>query len=124
MPPTLANGKICYVEIPATDIERSAAFYEEVFGWRLRQRGDGATAFDDTTGEVSGTWVTGRPPSGDPGLLLYIMVDDAAAAVEAVEAQGGEIVQPIGGDAPEITARFRDPGGNVVGIYQQPDDNT
>lgn len=124
MPPTLANGKICYVEIPATDIERSAAFYEEVFGWRLRQRGDGATAFDDTTGEVSGTWVTGRPPSGDPGLLLYIMVDDAAAAVEAVEAQEGEIVQPIGGDAPEITARFRDPGGNVVGIYQQPDDNT
>jgi predicted enzyme related to lactoylglutathione lyase len=124
MPPTLANGKICYVEIPATDIVRSAVFYETVFGWRLRERGDGATAFDDTTGEVSGTWVTGRPPSKEPGLLLYVMVDDAAATVEAVEAQGGEIVQPIGGDAPEITARFRDPGGNVVGIYQQPDDNT
>jgi uncharacterized protein len=120
MPPTLANGKICYVEIPATDIDRSAAFYEQVFGWRLRQRGDGATAFDDTVGEVSGTWVTGRPPSTEVGLLLYIMVDDAEAAVNAVEANGGEIVQPIGADAPEITARFRDPGGNVVGIYQQP----
>lgn len=23
-------------------------------------------------------------------------------------------------DAPEITARFRDPGGNVIGLYQQP----
>ncbi|MDP9099589.1 MAG: hypothetical protein M3N48_11455 [Verrucomicrobiota bacterium] len=22
--------------------------------------------------------------------------------------------------APEITARFRDPGGNVIGLYQQP----
>jgi uncharacterized protein len=120
MPPTLANGKICYVEIPATDIDRSAAFYEQVFGWRLRQRGDGATAFDDTTGEVSGTWVTGRPPTTEPGLLLYVMVDDAAAAIESIEAHGGEIVQPIGADAPEITARFRDPGGNVVGIYQQP----
>jgi uncharacterized protein len=120
MPPTLANGKICYVEIPATDIDQSAAFYEQVFGWRLRQRGDGAVAFDDTTGEVSGTWVTGRPPSTEVGLLLYIMVDDAEAAVNAVEANGGEIVQPIGADAPEITARFRDPGGNVVGIYQQP----
>jgi hypothetical protein len=31
-----------------------------------------------------------------------------------------EIIQPIGGDAPEITARFRDPGGNVIGIYQEP----
>jgi hypothetical protein len=37
-----------------------------------------------------------------------------------VVAQGGEIVQPIGVDAPEVTARFRDPGGNVVGLYQEP----
>ena len=120
IPPTRANGKICYVEIPATEIEASAAFYEAVFGWRLRKRGDGATAFDDTLGEVSGTWVTGRPPAPDPGLLLYVMVDDAEAAVEAIVAHGGELVQPIGGDAPEITARFRDPGGNVIGIYQEP----
>jgi uncharacterized protein len=120
MPPTRANGKICYVEIPATDVEISAAFYEAVFGWRLRKRGDGATAFDDAIGEVSGTWVTGRPPASDPGLLLYVMVDDAEATVEAIAAHGGEIVQPIGGDAPEITARFRDPGGNVIGIYQEP----
>ena len=119
MAPTLANGKICYLEIPTTDIRRSADFYEKVFGWRVRQRGDGSTAFDDTTGEVSGTWVTGRPPSS-PGLLFYIMVDDAAATIEAVKAAGGEIVQPIGMDAPEITARFRDPGGNVMGLYQQP----
>lgn len=120
MPPTSANGKICYVEIPATDVERSAAFYETVFGWRLRTRGDGQRAFDDTTGEVSGTWVTGRPPMSEPGPLLYVMVDDAEAAVEAIVANGGEIVQPIGGDAPEITARFRDPGGNVLGVYQEP----
>jgi len=31
-----------------------------------------------------------------------------------------EIVQPIGADAPEIIARFRDPAGNVFGLYQQP----
>jgi uncharacterized protein len=120
MPPTSTNGKICYVELPALDIERSAAFYERVFGWQIRQRGDGSTAFDDTTGEVSGSWVTGRPPATEPGLMLYIMVDDAAAAVDALVAAGAEIVQPIGGDAPEITARFRDPGGNVIGIYQEP----
>ena len=120
MPPTLANGKICYIEIPATDIARSAGFYEKVFGWRTRQRGDGSTAFDDTTGEVSGTWTRGRPPAATPGLLIYIMVDSVAATCDAVIANGGEIVQPIGADAPEITARFRDPAGNVIGLYQQP----
>ncbi|HEV7571131.1 MAG TPA: VOC family protein, partial [Thermoanaerobaculia bacterium] len=67
MSPTPANGKICYIEIPATDIERSAEFYTKVFGWATRKRGDGRLAFDDTTGQVSGTWVTGRPPS-NPGL--------------------------------------------------------
>jgi predicted enzyme related to lactoylglutathione lyase len=122
MPPTLANGKICYVEIPAIDVRSSAAFYEQVFGWRTRQRGDGHLAFDDTTGEVSGTWVTGRPPAPEPGLLIYVMVDSVADTVEAVTAHGGEIVQAIGAEAPEITARFRDPAGNVIGLYQQPAD--
>jgi predicted enzyme related to lactoylglutathione lyase len=117
--PNYANGKICYVEIPAQDIQRSADFYTQVFGWKTRKRGDGSTAFDDGVGEVSGTWVRGRKPMSEVGLLFYIMVDDAESAVKAVSAAGGEIVQPIGADAPEITARFRDPGGNVIGIYQQ-----
>jgi predicted enzyme related to lactoylglutathione lyase len=120
MSPTRANGKICYLEIPAVDIQQSAAFYASVFGWRLRQRSNGRVAFDDPIGEVSGTWVIGRPPLREPGILFYIMVDNAAAAVEAVTAHGGEIVQPLGVDAPEITARFRDPAGNVIGLYQEP----
>ena len=120
MAPTLANGKICYIEMPAINVAGSAEFYQQVFGWRIRQRGDGNTAFDDATGEVSGAWVTGRPPSGEPGLLVYIMVDSVAATLETVVANGGEIVQPIGVDAPEITARFRDPAGNLIGLYQQP----
>jgi predicted enzyme related to lactoylglutathione lyase len=120
MPPTLANGKICYVEIPAADVRRSAQFYEQVFGWRTRERNDGHLAFDDTTGEVSGSWVTGRPPMRDVGLLVYIMVDSVAGVLDSVVANGGEIVQPVGADAPEVTARFRDPGGNVLGLYQQP----
>lgn len=118
--PTMANGKICYIEISAVEIDRSATFYRDVFGWQTRQRGDGSLAFDDGVGEVSGTWVTGRPPSTEAGLLIYIMVDSVAATVDAVIAAGGKIVQPIGMDAPEITARFSDPAGNVLGLYQQP----
>ena len=120
MPPTLANGKICYIELPSTDIARSSEFYKRVFGWKVRKRGDGHLAFDDTTGQVSGSWVLNRPPASQPGLLVYIMVDSVAATIDTILANGGEIVQPIGADAPEITARFRDPGGNVIGLYQQP----
>lgn len=118
MPPTYGNGKICYIEMPSEDPRRSADFYAKVFGWSVRQRGDGQLAFDDGVGQVSGSWVGGRPPAAAPGLMVYIMVDDCAATCDAVTANGGEIVQPIGADAPEITARFRDPDGNVIGLYQ------
>ena len=119
MPPTFGNGKICYVEIPATDIARSAEFYRRVLGWNIRRDGGGRTAFDDGVGEVSGAWVVGRPPTSAPGLLVHVMVASVAKTLELVVANGGEIVQPIGADAPEITARFRDPGGNVIGLYQE-----
>src|SRR5438874_12790980 len=115
-----ANGKICYIEIPAQDIARSADFYRRVFGWQIRQRGDGRMAFDDTTGQVSGAWVGGRPPAAGAGFLIYVMVDSVAATLDAIVASGGTIVQPIGGDAPEITARVHDPAGNLIGLYQQP----
>jgi uncharacterized protein len=118
--PAYRTGKICYLEIPATDIAQSAEFYQRAFGWHLRQRGDGATAFDDTVGGVSGTWVLGRPPAAQAGLLVYIMVANAAKAGEAVVAAGGELVQPIDPNVREVHLTFRDPAGNVLGIYQQP----
>ncbi len=60
--PSLAYqaGKICYVKIPATNIGQSADFYARVFGWQIRQRGDGSTAFDDTVSQVSGAWSSCR----------------------------------------------------------------
>ncbi len=117
--PTTGNGKICYIEIPAIDVSVSSSFYKEVFGWRIRERGDGSVAFDDGVGEVSGTWVTKRKPATNPGLLIHIMVDSVAAALDAVVAHGGKLVQAIGMDAPEITAHFSDPAGNVFGLYQE-----
>jgi predicted enzyme related to lactoylglutathione lyase len=120
VPPNLSNGKICYVELPALDVEASRVFYETVFGWQTRQRPNGSLAFDDGVGQVSGGWVTGRPPTREVGLLVYVMMDSVEETLDRVAAAGGEVVQPIGGDAPEITARIRDPAGNLIGLYQQP----
>lgn len=120
MPPTLAHGKVSYIEIPAVDIERSADFYAKVFAWKIKKRGDGSTAFDDPTGEVSGTWVVGRSPTSAPGLLIFVAVDDMAATFDAIIRNGGEVLQPIDADTLELTGRFRDPAGNVIGLYQDP----
>jgi len=119
MPPTLGNGKICYIGIPAEDIERSADFYAKAIGWNVRRRDDGSTVFDDGVGEVSGTWVKATPALADAGPQVYIMVDSVAATLEAIVGLGGEIVQNIAAGARDITARFRDPAGNVMGLYQE-----
>ncbi|TMD48023.1 MAG: VOC family protein [Chloroflexi bacterium] len=119
-PPTYRTGKICYIEIPAKDIKKSAEFYNRTFGWQIRQRGDGSTAFDDTVNQVSGTWVLGRPVAAEPGLMVYIMVASAAKAIEVIQSAGGEIVHHVDPHAREVVATFRDPAGNVIGIYQQP----
>src|SRR2546421_1193951 len=118
--PKYRTGKICYVEIPAKDVRQSAEFYKRALGWQTRQRGDGSTAFDDTVNEVSGTWVLGRPVAAEPGLMVYIMVASAAKAIEAIRSAGGEIIHQVDPGAREVVATFRDPAGNLIGIYQQP----
>ncbi len=115
-----ANGKICYIEMPASDVRKSADFYAGIFGWTVRRRGDGATVFDDSTGQVSGAFVEGRAPASRSDLLVYIMVSDIHATLEAIVAGGGVVVQPVGADHPESTAHFQDPAGNVIGLYQEP----
>ena len=117
--PNYRTGKICYIEISAIDISESASFYHQVFGWTVRQRNDGSIAFDDTTGGVSGTWVLGRPPTTDPGLLVFIMVASAVTTIDDIIASGGMIVQPVNPDENEVYALFSDPAGNILGIYQQ-----
>ena len=118
MPPT--PGKISYVQIPAADADESADFYETVFGWNIRRRDGGRIAFDDTTGEVSGVWLTDRPPSVEPGLLMYMNVEDVQRALEKIVEAGGEIVTPLTPQGEgEAFATFRDPAGNVLGVFHE-----
>jgi|SRR5450432_73610 len=116
--PKYGNGKICYLEIPSRDIDESSSFYHTVFDWKVRRRDDGTSGFDDGVNEVSGTWRTDRIPTPGIGILIHIMVDDIEVTIQKIIELGGMIVQPVGRDAPEITAWFQDLSGNVLGLYQ------
>ncbi|HEX5168194.1 MAG TPA: VOC family protein [Cyclobacteriaceae bacterium] len=116
--PTYGNGKICYLEIPATDIEVSSSFYSKTFGWKLRKHQDGSTAFDDGVGEVSGMWVLGKRPMREAGIIISIMVDDAEATKKLVNANGGKVIYSAELSSEEKIAHFTDPAGNVMGIYE------
>ena len=113
------HGRLSYLEIPATDLGRSAAFYEGVFGWRVDWRGSDDARFDNTTGHLIGQWVTGRAIAREPGLLPYIYVDRIDDAVERVTAHGGEVVQAPYPEGNLWVATVRDPAGNVIGLWQE-----
>jgi len=109
---------ISYVHIPAEDPRRSAAFYRAVFGWSIRGDAD-HPSFDDGTGHVIGSWVTDRPVSGDAGVLPYVYVDSVDDTLGKVTAHGGEAVKAPYPEEDLWVATFRDPAGNVMGVWQR-----
>jgi predicted enzyme related to lactoylglutathione lyase len=112
-------GGVTYMQIPATDADASAAFYQRVFGWNVRGLGTSHVGFDDASGAVSGAWITDHAISREPGVLPYIYVDRIDDAVSAIESHGGAIVREPYPEGDLWVATFRDPAGNVIGIWHQ-----
>jgi predicted enzyme related to lactoylglutathione lyase len=111
-------GGVSYLLVPADDPQRSAAFYEAVFGWRL---GGGAAhpSFEDGTGHVIGHFVADQAVAGEAGVRAYVFVERADETLEKVAAHGGEVVQAPYPEGDLWVATFRDPAGNVVGVWQR-----
>jgi predicted enzyme related to lactoylglutathione lyase len=117
----MSHGKICYLEISAITATSSAEFYNSIFGWKVKRRGDGTLAFDDT-GAVSGTWVKESDRTPDEQTRIYIMVDDISETLRQVEAAGGRTLTPRTDIAPDMGAfaAFADPAGAEFGLYEEP----
>jgi hypothetical protein len=117
----MPHGKICYLEIPALTAEASADFYSNIFGWKVRKRGDGELAFDDA-GSVSGTWVKASDRTSDERTRTYIMVDDIAETLKRIETAGGRVLTRRTDIASGMGAfaAFADPVGNEFGLYEEP----
>jgi predicted enzyme related to lactoylglutathione lyase len=111
-------GGISYLRIPALDPRASAAFYEAVFGWNLRGDAD-HPSFDDGTGHVIGHFVADQPVAGEAGVRPYIYVESVDGTLEKIAAHRGEVVTEPYPEGDLWVATFRDPAGNVVGVWQR-----
>jgi len=117
----MPHGKICYLEIPANRAEDAAHFYSNIFGWKVRERGDGNLAFDDGGG-VSGTWVREGDRAPDERTRCYIMVDSITESLQQIVVAGGKLITPRTEIGPDMGAFavFADPVGNEFGLYEDP----
>ena len=117
--PSLARpGGISYLHIPTADARPTACFYENVFGWSVRDPHADSPAFSDGSGHVIGHFVTHGSVAGDSGMRPYIYVDDVRATVEQIEACGGEVLESPFAEGNLTVALFSDPAGNVLGVWQ------
>lgn len=113
------------VPLPTSDVDRSKAFYTEAVGFTLDhdvEPGNGMRVVQLTPPGSACSIVIGVGV-GDPsaGRLtgLHLVVDDVAAAREALRARGVEVsgVQDMGGVK---YAYFADPDGNSWALQEIP----
>lgn len=108
-----ADGQIDYVEFPATDIPKTKAFYEKLFGWKFEDYGPDYTSFVD--GRIAGGFNKDRAKGGAPLIVLYGA--DLEGFESKVRAAGGSIVKPIFSFPGGRRFHFTDPNGNELSIW-------
>jgi uncharacterized protein len=111
------NG-ISFLSIPSLDHAKSAKFYETVFGWKVDVSASRAS-FEDGTGHVIGHWESEFPAVGPSGIIPFVYVDQLKPVIERITAHGGQIVKSPYPEGNLTVALFRDPMGNVLGIWQK-----
>jgi predicted enzyme related to lactoylglutathione lyase len=117
---------VVHFEIPADDVARAKAFYENVFGWKIKQfpmPAAGPEYYGVTTRKEGAPGINGglmkRNMPGQP-FANYVDVKSIADFVGKIEANGGSLIMPRQEIAPGMgsIAVFRDPEGNLMGLYQ------
>ena len=108
---------IDYVEFYVDDVSAAKAFYGKVFDWRFNDYGGAYAGIQgpEGDGEVGGITV-GDLRGGSP--LVLVISDALDASLEAVRAAGGEVVQGPFEYPGGRRFHFRDPSGNVLGVFE------
>ena len=115
-------NRITHFEFATGDLEKTATFYREVFGWHI-QKWEGpveywlvGTGDDSSPGIDGGLMLTGAEIRGT---INTVEVADIGAALARVVAHGGAVVlekQAIPGVG--YQAYFKDNSGIIVGLHQ------
>lgn len=118
-------NSICHIELEVTDLNRSRAFYEGLFGWKFADfaipdmmifgQGDTHLGGLMRVDEVH----AGRSPS------IWFRVEDLDGMVARAQELGGSVVSPRS-PVPNVgwSACVGDPDGNPVGLVEYSENRT
>jgi predicted enzyme related to lactoylglutathione lyase len=114
-----AHGALCWNELASPDIDASAEFYRDLFGWTVEPFADSPEPYlvikngDRSNGGIRPV----MPPGTPPHWLVYFGVDDLESAMGKIGELGGTtLAGPIDIGENKI-AVAQDPQGAVFALY-------
>ena len=110
----MINNHIDYIEFKAHNLEKTKAFYSEVFGWKFTDYGPTYTSFADS-GIFGGFEATEETIIN--GALVVLYHGDLEIVQKAVENAGGEISKAIFSFPGGRRFHFKDPSGNELAVW-------
>jgi uncharacterized protein len=109
------GAAVDWFEVLGADAGRSQAFYAELFGWTVPGGAYGQVAPGAAHGIGGGIGAGGETPWA----TVHASVGDVEAALARAEALGAtRVYGPNQVDDHTRTGAFRDPAGNVFGVYR------
>jgi predicted enzyme related to lactoylglutathione lyase len=115
--PSAGDGAaVNWFEVLGSDAGRSQAFYAELFGWTVPGGAYGQVSPEGDRGIGGGIGAGGA----ERWATVYASVGDVEALLARAEALGGtRVYGPILAGERTLTGAFRDPAGNLVGVYHR-----
>ena len=118
-----AQNALVWAEIPVTDLKKSVAFYDKVFGFTLTidESGPNPVAIfpDKDAMVVGGHLYPGKPASDGQGVTPHLAVPGSLEdAMERCTNAGGSLRSPIVTIPPGRFAYAQDPDGNSIGLFE------
>lgn len=114
------NPPVDWFEILGKDGKALVNFYQQAFGWELKDtEAEGFEYFmlDSTVNGSPGA--VGSDPSGQPAVRFYAGVQDLPKTVEKAESLGAKtIMEPVKVAENTEIAIFIDPQGHTFGLYK------
>ena len=113
---------ICYLEIPAPNIEAAGSFYSSVFGWKITPSDlTNKKYWEFSTGDsgLTGGLDSSKSTQFNGGVILYLKVEDIDLTLIKIKEFGGSVLRSKFdiGSGYGCSAIFNDPNGNTLGLY-------
>lgn len=110
---------IAHVELPSTDVQKTAQFLEDVFGYNYKPFGNGYMLCNTQEGMTLGIRKADNIKGGDTP-TFHFLVEDIEETLSKAKKAGGKVFKeksiiPVYG----YYALINDPDGNIIGLFQK-----